>query len=63
MGVSSQRHARPHFTPGKRTPTTNWIGGWVDLRAGLDTDATKKYFTSAGDRTPVVQSVVRHYTD
>jgi hypothetical protein len=24
------------FTPGKRAPGTHWIGGWVDLRAGLD---------------------------
>jgi hypothetical protein len=23
----------------------------------------EKFFASAGDRTPVVQSVVRHYTD
>jgi hypothetical protein len=22
--------------PGRFTPGTHWIGGWVDLRAGLD---------------------------
>ncbi|PNF14462.1 hypothetical protein B7P43_G01680 [Cryptotermes secundus] len=24
------------FTPGERSPTTHWIGGWVDPKAGLD---------------------------
>jgi hypothetical protein len=29
--------SRPdHFTPGERTPGTQWIGSWVDPRAGLD---------------------------
>jgi hypothetical protein len=26
---------QPHFTP-----STHWIGGWVGLRADLDTEAT-----------------------
>jgi hypothetical protein len=55
---------RPRFAPGERTPGTHWIGGWVSLKAGLDTETgEKKSFSSARDRTPVVQSVVRHYTD
>jgi hypothetical protein len=54
---------RPRFTPGERTPGTHCTGGWVGPRAGLDTEARGKVFTSAGDRTPVVQSVVRYYTD
>jgi hypothetical protein len=29
--------SRPgRFTPGERAPSTHWIGGWVDSRAGLD---------------------------
>jgi hypothetical protein len=29
--------SRPgHFIPGERTPGTDWIGGWVGPRAGLD---------------------------
>jgi hypothetical protein len=48
--------------PRERTPGTHWIGGWVGLRAGLDTGQIKP-FASTGDRTPVVQSVVRHHTD
>jgi hypothetical protein len=29
--------SRPgRFTPGKGAPGTNWIGGWVGSRAGLD---------------------------
>jgi hypothetical protein len=29
-----------HFTPREKVPGTRWIGGWVDLIAGLD-DAEK----------------------
>jgi hypothetical protein len=54
---------RPRFTPWERTHSTHWIGGWVVLRVGLDTEARGKSFASATDRTPVVHSVVRHYTD
>jgi hypothetical protein len=58
MGVSGQRHApAAPFTPG-----THWIGGWLGLRAGLDAGARKKSSTPVGDRTPIVQPVVRHYT-
>jgi hypothetical protein len=65
MEMSGQHHAtRPRFTPGERTPGTHWIGGWVGPRAGLDEEARrKKSSASVGDRTPVVQSVVSHYTD
>jgi hypothetical protein len=63
MGVSGQRHApAARFTPGERTPGTHWIGGWVGLRAGLDAWARKKSSVPVGDRTPIVQPVVRHYT-
>jgi hypothetical protein len=31
---SASRFCR--FTPGERTPTTQWIGRWVDPRASLD---------------------------
>jgi hypothetical protein len=41
-GVSGQRHAPAAFTPWGRTPDTHWIGGWVGLRAGLDTEARGK---------------------
>jgi hypothetical protein len=29
------------FTPGERTPGTDWIGGWMDLRTDLN-DAKKR---------------------
>jgi hypothetical protein len=54
---------RPRFTPGERTPGTHCTGGWVGPRAGLDAEARGKLSASVGDRTPVVQSVVRQYTD
>jgi hypothetical protein len=30
----------------------------MGLRIGLDTEASEKSFSSAGDRTPVIQSAV-----
>jgi hypothetical protein len=33
---------RPRFTPGERTPVTHWIGEWVGLRAGLDTETKEE---------------------
>jgi hypothetical protein len=33
---------RPRFSPGERTPGTHCTGGWVSLRAGLDTEARGK---------------------
>jgi len=61
-GVSGQRHALAALYPwGKDPPSTRWIGGWVGLRADLNTETKVKSFASAGFRTPFVQSVVRHY--
>jgi hypothetical protein len=64
MGVSGQRHTPAALCLGERTPGTYWIGGWVDPRAGLDTQTLQeKSFAFTGDPTPIAQSVVRHYTD
>jgi hypothetical protein len=63
MGVSGQRHAPAALYPrGKDPPGTHWIGGWVGPRAGLDAGLEEKSSAPVGDRTPVVQSVVRNYT-
>jgi hypothetical protein len=45
------------------TPSTHWIGGWVGLRAGHVLQ--EKSFVCVGFNAshPIVQSVVRHYTD
>jgi hypothetical protein len=41
--------SRPgRFIPGERTPGTHWIGGWVDLRVGLDYVKKKKFLTLSG---------------
>jgi hypothetical protein len=53
MGVSDQRHAPATLYP--RYPLDS---GWVSLRASQETEARGKSFASAGDRTPVVQSVL-----
>jgi hypothetical protein len=57
---------RPRFTPRERTPGTRCTGGWVGPRVGLDTEVGEKILLPCwGSNTdrPVVQSVVRHYTD
>jgi hypothetical protein len=36
------------FTPGERAPDTHLIGGWVDLRAGLDNLEKRKFLTLPG---------------
>jgi len=39
--------SRPdHFIPGQRIPGTDWIGGWVGPRAGLNVVARRKYPSS-----------------
>jgi hypothetical protein len=37
----------PLYTRGK-SPGTDWIGGWVDPRAGLDDLEKRKFFTIPG---------------
>jgi hypothetical protein len=32
----------------ERAPGTHWIGGWVDLRAGLDDLEKRKFLTLPG---------------
>jgi hypothetical protein len=63
-GWSASRPGRA-LPPGKGPPGTHCIGGWVDLRAGLDTEVRGKILCpcrgSNPDR-PVVQPVVRHCT-
>jgi hypothetical protein len=65
-GEWSASHAGCALHPGKGTPGTHWIGGWVSLRAGPDTEATGKVLCLCQRWNLshlVVQSLVRHYTD
>jgi hypothetical protein len=58
--------SRPgRFTSGERAPGTHWIGGWVDLGAGLDDLEKREFLTVPGlELQPlVVQPVDRRYTD
>jgi hypothetical protein len=61
--VSGQRHTPAALYPRRKNPRTHWTGGWRGPRAGLDAEAVRKMSASVEDRTPVVQSVVSHYTD
>jgi hypothetical protein len=66
MGVSGQRHASTALCPGERTPSTHCTGGWVGLRAGLDTEVRGKILFPCQGSNPDrsdVQAVARHYTD
>jgi hypothetical protein len=58
MEMSGQFRAPAALLPGKETGTC-WIGGWMNLRAGLDAVAKGKYpFTDlTGKEIPVVQPV------
>jgi hypothetical protein len=48
---------RPRFITRQRTTGTHCTGGWVGLRAGVDTEARgKNPFVSAGDRTSSARS-------
>jgi hypothetical protein len=42
-GVSGQCHAQAAPYPRGKEPNTHWIGGWVGLKAGLNTDARKNF--------------------
>jgi hypothetical protein len=66
MGVSDKRHAPATLCPGEKTPVTHCTGGWVGLTVGLDTEVRGKILCLCRESNPdhpVVQSVVRHYTD
>jgi hypothetical protein len=43
---------RPRFTPGGRAPGTHWRGGWVGLRAGLDTKTRGRILLSLPGTEP-----------
>jgi hypothetical protein len=39
---------RPLYPPGGKDSDTNWIGGWVDPRVGLDDMEKRKFLTLTG---------------
>jgi hypothetical protein len=62
-GLRGNRHASAALYPRERTPGTHWTGGWVVLELVWTRRLEEKSFASAGYQIPVIQSVVRHYTD
>jgi hypothetical protein len=63
MKLSGKLHAPTALPPRERALGTNWIGGWVGSKAGLD---TRKIPSSRWDSSrdyPNVQPVVSRYTD
>jgi hypothetical protein len=63
QGVSGQRHPPAALYTWEWTYSTHWIGGCVGLKAVLDTETGGITHCLCRDRTPVVQSIVRQYTD
>jgi hypothetical protein len=63
MGVSGQRHALAALLPPRKGPPVPIVqeAGWASEPVWTQRIEDKS-FDSAGDRTPVVQPVVRHYT-
>jgi hypothetical protein len=62
MEVSGQRHVSAALYTGELTPSTHCTGGWVGLRAGLDTEAREETLLPLPGIEPR-SSLVRHYTD
>jgi hypothetical protein len=61
MGVSGQHHAPATLYPRGKGPRYPLEAGWAPepvWTQGLE----EKFSAPAGDRTPIVQLVVRHYT-
>jgi len=53
-----------HFTPGERAPVTNWLGGWLDHRTGLDMVMKRSNpLPLPGLQSLVIQPAASHYTD
>jgi hypothetical protein len=63
MGVSGQRHAPTALCPGKGPPVPILQeAGWAPEPVWTER-LEENSFSPAEDRTPIVRSVVRHYTD
>jgi hypothetical protein len=64
MGVNGQRHAPAALYPQGKDPPVPIVqeAGWASELVWTQR-IQKKSFASVEDRTPVVQSVVRHYTN
>jgi hypothetical protein len=54
----------PRFSTGQMTPNIHCTWGWEGTRSGLDAEARGKIHCRGSNPVcPIVQSVVRHYTD
>jgi hypothetical protein len=64
MGVSGQHHAAGRALPPGKGPPVPVVqeAGWAPEPVWTQR-LEEKFSASVGARTPVVQSVVRHYTD
>jgi hypothetical protein len=56
-GVSGQSHMLAALNPLESTTSTNWTGGWVGPRAGLNTEATGKILDLCWGENPGSQTL------
>jgi hypothetical protein len=55
MEVGGQLHAPAALPPGKKSPGTHWIGGWVDARAVLDAVVKRKVPSPRRESNPIIE--------
>jgi hypothetical protein len=48
VGCEWSASFRGRFIQGERAPTANWLGGWVNHRAGLDDVEKRKFLALPG---------------
>jgi hypothetical protein len=52
MDVSSQLHVPAALPSEKEPPGTNWTGGWVDTRVGVEAVVKRKILSPCQDSNP-----------
>jgi hypothetical protein len=57
MEVRGQLHALAAFTPRERAPGTHWIGGWMGLRAVVDTVVKRKIPSPCWELNPTKEYI------
>jgi hypothetical protein len=63
LEVNGQLHAPTALLPGKSSPVTHWMRGWVDPRFDLEDVEKRKFLTLPGLDPSVVQPVPSQYAD
>jgi hypothetical protein len=64
MEGNGHLYARADFTTTNRlNPGTNWIGSWMDRRAGLEAEVEGTILPLPGFKPQLYKSIGNHFTD